>query len=111
MCIRVFSAGVIATDVRTGRERPLTQGDTVDSETAKANAVFKALGTVYGTRPQAGIRFALTQEKLACVIFGLAEMDHLESAIAAQDMGPLPAEALERLHQVYQEGAVLPNWK
>jgi len=105
MCIRVFSAGVIATDERTGRELPITLGDTVDSETAKAKAVFNAIGTKYGTRPQTAIRFALAQEKLACVIFGLAELDHLESAISAQRMGPLPPEALEQLNQIYKKGA------
>jgi L-galactose dehydrogenase/L-glyceraldehyde 3-phosphate reductase len=105
MCIRVFSAGVIATDERTGRERPLTLGDTVDSEAAKAKAVFDTIGAEYGTRSQTAIRFALAQQKLSCVIFGLAELDHLESAIEAQKMGPLPEEGLNRLKQVYEKGA------
>jgi len=104
MCIRVFSAGVIATDKRTGRERPLTTGDTVESETAKAAAVFNEIGAEYGTRAQAAIRFALAQKKLSCVIFGLAELDHLESAVSAQNMGPLPPDGLERLMKVYEKG-------
>ncbi|MBW2623583.1 MAG: aldo/keto reductase, partial [Deltaproteobacteria bacterium] len=105
MCIRVFSAGVIATDSRTGRERPLTEGDTVDSEAAKARAVFDEIGTEYGTRAQTAIRFALAQKKLSCVIFGLAEPDHLEEAIAAALSGPLPDEGLKRLGAVYEAGA------
>jgi aryl-alcohol dehydrogenase-like predicted oxidoreductase len=104
MDIRVFSAGVIATDTRTGRERPLTAGDTVESEETKARAVFAEMGTDYGTRAQTAIRFALAQKKLACIIFGLAEIDHLEEAIAAQEMGPLPDEGLERLKNVYEKG-------
>jgi D-threo-aldose 1-dehydrogenase len=104
MCIRVFSAGVIATDERTGRERPLTPGDTVESETAKAAAVFNEIGSDYGTRAQTAIRFALSQKKFSCVIFGLAELYHLDSAIDAQNMGPLPSEGFERLIKVYEKG-------
>jgi aryl-alcohol dehydrogenase-like predicted oxidoreductase len=108
MGIRVFSAGVIATDARTGRERPLTPGDTVESEAMKARAVFKEIGTDYGTRAQTAIRFALAQKKLSCVIFGLAELDHLDEAIAAQIKGPIPQEGIERLLAVYEKGGVRP---
>ncbi len=101
MNIRVFSAGVIATDVRTGKERPLTPGDTVESETQKARAVFEALGENYGSRAQTAIRFALAEPRLACVVFGLAEMSHLEEALAAEAAGPLPSEALDQLQAVY----------
>jgi aryl-alcohol dehydrogenase-like predicted oxidoreductase len=108
MGIRVFSAGVIATDARTGRERPLTPGDTVESEAMKARAVFKEIGTDYGTRAQTAIRFALAQKKLSCVIFGLAELDHLDEAIAAQIKGPIPQEGIERLLAVYEKGGGHP---
>ncbi|OGP51481.1 MAG: hypothetical protein A2Y79_08175 [Deltaproteobacteria bacterium RBG_13_43_22] len=108
MGIRVFSAGVIATDARTGRERPLTQGDTVESETTKAKAVFEKIGTDFGTRAQTAIRFALAQKRLYCVIFGLAELDHLEEAIAAQIKGPISQEGIERLKAVYEKGGVRP---
>ncbi len=104
MGIRVFSAGVIATEARTGRERPLTLGDTVESETMKARAVFEEIGTDFGTRAQTAIRFALAQKKLSCVIFGLAEMDHLEEAIMAQANGPMPHKGIERLKAVYEKG-------
>ena len=60
----------------------------------------------YGTRAQTAIRFALAQDKLSCVIFGLAELDHLEEAIAAQIKGPLPLEELERVRSVYERSAL-----
>lgn len=103
MNIRVFSAGVIATDSRHGREYPLTQGDTVDSETAKATFMFDRLGDDYGTRAQTAVRFALAQSRLACVILGLAELEHLNEAIAAQKLGPLPDEAMERINAAYSD--------
>jgi D-threo-aldose 1-dehydrogenase len=108
MGIRVFSAGVIATDNRTGRERPLTPGDTVESETMKAQAVFEEIGTAYGTRAQTAIRFALAQKKLSCIIFGLAELSHLEEVIAAQIKGPIPQEGIERLRSIYEKGGTHP---
>ena len=104
MNIRVFSAGVIATEERTGRERPLTPGDTVDSETRKARAVFERLGDRYGSRAQTAIRFALAESRLACVVFGLAELDHLEEALAAAALGPLPRDGLRALMDVYEGG-------
>jgi len=104
MNIRVLSAGVIATDRRTGRERPLTPGDSVESEAAKAAAVFGALGEGYGTRAQTAIRFALAEPRLSCVVFGLAELAHLEEALAAAEMGPLDAAALNEIDLVYQRG-------
>ncbi|MFC1799205.1 aldo/keto reductase [Thermodesulfobacteriota bacterium] len=104
MIIRVFSAGVLATDQRTGREAPLTLGDSVDSETAKATAVFDKIGTDYGSQAQTAIRFALSENKASCVVFGLAELEHLEEALAAEAKGPLPEEALEKIRSVYQQG-------
>lgn len=106
MNIRVLSAGVIATDARTGRERPLTPGDTVESETRKARAVFRSLGDRYGTRAQTAIRFALAEPRLACVVFGLAELAHLEEAIAAAELGPLPEAGLQALRDVYARASL-----
>ena len=104
MAIRVFSAGVIATDARHGRETPLTKGDTLQSETSKASAVFGDIGSDYGSRAQTAIRFALAQKRLSSIIFGLAELDHLEEAINAQNKGPLPEEGIQRLNSVYESG-------
>lgn len=101
MNIRVFSAGILATDERHGRERPLTPGDTVESETAKAKAIFDVIGTKYGSRAQTAIRFALAQPRLACVVFGLAELSHLEQAIEAEQMGPLEARGLAEIQELY----------
>lgn len=106
MNIRVFSAGVIATDQRTGREMPLTPGDSVDSEAEKAARIFAELGDAYGSRAQTAIRFALSENRLACIVFGLAELDHLEEAISAQAMGPLPEDAMQKINQIY---AALPG--
>jgi len=104
MNIRVFSAGVLATDERHGREMPLTPGDSVESESAKAQLMNAALGTTYGSRAQTALRFALAQDKLSCVVIGIAELDYLKEALAAEEMGPLPQDAIASIKAAYESG-------
>jgi L-galactose dehydrogenase/L-glyceraldehyde 3-phosphate reductase len=104
MNIRVFAAGVLATDERTGREVVVTEQSALDLEARRARAAMDALGTGHGTRAQTALRFSLAHPDVACVVFGLATPEHLEDAIAAQAMGPLPAESIARLEPVYANG-------
>jgi D-threo-aldose 1-dehydrogenase len=101
MNIRAFAAGVIATDQRTGREVVITDETKIAEEERKARAVFEALGHAYGTRAQTAIRFSLANRDIACVAVGMAEYRHLEEAITAAEMGPLPDEALAKLRALY----------
>jgi aryl-alcohol dehydrogenase-like predicted oxidoreductase len=101
MNIRVLAAGVIASEVRHGREIAITDDADLATEEARARAVFARLGERYGSRAQTAIRFALASPDITCVLVGMAEMAHLEEALAAAEMGPLPAEALAELHDLY----------
>jgi len=101
MDIRVLAAGVLATDRRTGRESPIAAGSSIEAEERRAKAVFAAVGHDHGTRAQTAIRFALANSRIACVIVGLAELSHLEEALGAAEMGPLPDPALARLDRFY----------
>ncbi len=103
MNIRVLSAGILATEKRHGKEAPLTPGDTVDSETVKAQYLFKKLGTQYGSTAQTAVRFALTQPRFACTVLGMAEVSHLEEAIDAQNMGALPADVVDAIMSAYAQ--------
>lgn len=102
MVIRVFAAGVIATDTRTGREIPVAADFDLAREEARARAVFETLGDAYGSRAQTAIRFALANDDVACVVFGLAELGHLEEALRGASMGPLPDAALRRVQQLWE---------
>ena len=99
MNIRVFASGVLATDVRHGREVVLSENSDLDAETRRAAAVFKVME---GSKAQTAVRFSLANPDLSCVVIGLAELDHLEQAIGAQAKGPLPREALAKLEPVYE---------
>jgi len=101
MAIRILAAGVLATDVRHGREVVITQDAELSLEQRRAHAVSTALGDACGSRAQAAVRFALSNPDIACAVIGLAEPSHLEEALAAQALGPLPVEAMDRIERVY----------
>ena len=104
MNIRVLAAGVLATDVRHGREAVIMPEANLPAEERRAQAVVHELGERYGTRAQSAIRFALANPDISCIVVGLAELGHLEEALAAAEMGPLPADALAALREVYARG-------
>ncbi len=101
MNIRIFAAGILATDTRHGRESALTLGSDIEIEEKRTQAIFEILGDSYGSRAQTALRFGLTNADVACVIFGLAELAHLDDALAAAEMGPLPQAALDQLNTVH----------
>ena len=101
MAIRVFAAGVLASDTRHGREAVITRDTDLAVEERRARAVFAALGSAYGTRAQTALRFALTNPDLSCAVIGLAEPAHLEEALAGAALGALPPPALDALERLY----------
>ncbi|MGH6628950.1 MAG: aldo/keto reductase, partial [Burkholderiales bacterium] len=101
MVIRVFAAGVLATEVRHGREVIITRATELATEERRAKTVFAGLGEKYGTRAQTALRFVLANPAISCAIIGLAETAHLEEALAGAKKGPLPKTALEKLEKLY----------
>ena len=101
MIIRVFAAGVLASDQRHGREVVIARDADLQTEAKRAAAVFSVLGDEYGSRAQAALRFVLSNPGISCAIFGLAEFAHLQEALAAAAMGPLPHSALAAIDEVY----------
>ena len=102
MAIRIFGAGVIATDERHGRESILTANTSLPEEARKTRAVFEAIGTGEGTRAQVALRFVLSNPGVSCAIIGSAELHHIDEALKAAAMGPLPASTLARLEALYE---------
>ncbi len=102
MAIRIFAAGIIATDERTGRESMLTDNTVLAEEVRKATAVFDTIGADQGTRAQVALRFVLSNPDVSCAIIGMAELHHIDEALQAVEMGPLPAPVLARLDALYE---------
>jgi len=103
MAIRIFAAGIIATDARTGREGILTADTSVAEDERKSRAVFDAIGADQGTRAQVALRFVLSNPDISCAVIGIAELHHIDEALQAAEMGPLPAPVLARLDALYED--------
>jgi len=102
MAIRIFGAGVIASDERTGRESILVSNTTIAEEERKARAVLEAIGEGEGTRAQVALRFVLSNPDVSCAVIGSSELRHIDEALAAAERGPLPAATLARLEALYE---------
>jgi L-galactose dehydrogenase/L-glyceraldehyde 3-phosphate reductase len=102
MAIRIFGAGIIATDERHGRESMLTANTSIPEEERKTKAVFDAIGTGQGTRAQVALRFVLSNPDVSCAVIGSAELHHIDEALQAAEMGSLPAQTLTRLDALYE---------
>ncbi len=102
MAIRIFAAGIIATDERTGRESMLTADTSIAEEQRKAKAVFDAIGAEHGTRAQVALRFVLSNPHVSCAVIGSAELQHVDEALQAAAMGPLSPQVLGVLDALYE---------
>ena len=102
MAIRIFAAGIIAADERTGRESVLTTDTSLAEDQRKAKAVFEAIGSGHGTRAQVALRFVLSNPDVSCAVIGSAELQHIDEALQGAAMGPLSAPTLARLDALYE---------
>jgi D-threo-aldose 1-dehydrogenase len=102
MGIRIFAAGHLATSERHGREVAITANAENAAEEARARAVWEALGTAYGTGAQTALRFGLACPLLSTIVVGIGETWHLDEALAAAEMGPLPEEAAAALAKLWR---------
>ena len=100
MGIRVFAAGHLASTERHGREAPITANAENAAEEARAKAALAVLGTQYGTPAQAALRFGLACPLLSTIVVGIGETWHLDQALGAAEMGPLPASAIQDLENL-----------
>jgi aryl-alcohol dehydrogenase-like predicted oxidoreductase len=58
------------------------------------------IGDRFGTSAQAALRFGLASPLLSTIVVGIGEPWHLDQALEATDMGPLPKETLLQLEKV-----------
>lgn len=95
--IRILAAGVLATNERHGREIPITDNADPQTEDARAEAIWRLLGSRDEPHAATAIRYGLANEGFSTIEFGAAEMAHIDIALAAQAAGPLEAPALTKL--------------
>jgi aryl-alcohol dehydrogenase-like predicted oxidoreductase len=61
---------------------------------------FLAEGGTVGSLVEAAVRFAISKPEISTALVGISSQEQLEQAIAHVNRGPLPVEALARLHEV-----------
>ena len=97
MGIRIFAAGLLATDIRHGREIPVTHVIDTSEQEKRVKKIFELVGEAYGNRAQFSLRYGLSNNNLHSTVLGLASLDHLENSIQAVEMGQLPKDVLEEI--------------
>ena len=98
--IRVLAAGVIATDVRTGKEGGVILHNDVAADEARMRRVLPLLRPEHGQRAQVAVRYALRHPAVSGIEVGVAELEHLRLAIEAAEMGPLPDDLIDQLDRL-----------
>ena len=97
MGIRIFAAGLLATDIRHGREIPVTHVIDTSEQEKRVKKIFELVGEAHGNRAQFSLRYGLSTNNLHCAVLGLASLDHLQNSIQAVEMGPLPKDVLDEI--------------
>jgi L-galactose dehydrogenase/L-glyceraldehyde 3-phosphate reductase len=101
MGIRIFAAGHLASSERHGREVAIT----ANAEDGRAKVALAVLGSQHGTGAQAALRFGLACPLLSTIVVGIGETWHLDQALAAAEMGPLPQSAIQALEELWRTHA------
>jgi D-threo-aldose 1-dehydrogenase len=101
LAIRVFAGGPLASAKRPEKLAVLTSGTDIDNEMRCAAAVHRVLGLHYGTPAQAALRFVLGNRDLASRVIGISSFLDLNDALLAVEQGPLPAEAIAQLKELW----------
>jgi L-glyceraldehyde 3-phosphate reductase len=100
--IRVLVGGIIATDMAEQRGSMMTKETDKETEMRKGAAILKELGEGLGTGAQLGLRFALSCADMSLALVGIGAPEHVDAALEASDMGPLPDEVFEKLEALYE---------
>ena len=103
MGIRIFAAGHLASDIRHGREIPITEAADDLAEEARARLVWERLEPSDGTPAQAALRFGLACHELSTIVVGLGEIEHLRLAIEAAEAGAMPAERIAAISAAWSD--------
>jgi aryl-alcohol dehydrogenase-like predicted oxidoreductase len=101
LAIRIWAGGLLASPRRPERLDMMISETSLDNEMRCAAAVRSAFGSSYGTAAQGALRFTLGNRDLSSRVIGVTELAQLDEALAAVERGPLPAESIAKLDQLW----------
>ncbi len=102
MCIRIFAAGYLATDVRHGREISVTHGINQLEQKRRIEKLFEIIKKDKASRAQIALRFGLSNKNLSCIVTGLSKIEHLDQILEAECLGSLDEEILEKINFLHK---------
>ena len=107
LVIRVLAAGALSGEetrhpVAVPTVAPIGSGRDYDQDRSRAEG-FRLLQQEGYTSSlvEASLRFALTNPGVSSVLVGYSSLEHLDQAVEIAAKGPLPAEAMARLPEVW----------
>ena len=99
ICIRIFAAGILATDIRHGREIPITVGISEVEQERRVKKIINLTKDQIGTRAQIALRYGLSNKSISCIVVGFEKLDHLNEIIEAKNEGPLEEDFIEEINK------------
>jgi D-threo-aldose 1-dehydrogenase len=98
--IRVLAAGAVVGQEPSGSV--LSPGSSGPEDIARMQKIREVLAKEPGSTAQTAIRFGLMNPGVSAVLVGFSKLEHIDEAVAAADMGPLPEEVMGKLDEIYQ---------
>ena len=109
IAIRVLAAGALSGSVSrhplaAQAVAPIASGRDLAEDVNRSQAFQFLVEEGYaGSLVEAAIRFAISKAEVSTALVGFSSLAQLEQAAAAVNKGPLPAEAFDRLRQVWSD--------
>lgn len=109
--IRVLAAGAIVGQEPPGGGAGLSPGSSASEDMARGERLRQVLDDMHinGTYAQTAIRYGLAHPGVSGVLVGFAKSEHIDEAVAAVDMGPLPEALTMALDELYAANFHLPE--
>jgi L-galactose dehydrogenase/L-glyceraldehyde 3-phosphate reductase len=105
--IRILAAGALSGEawrhpIAVPDVAPIASGADYHADLARARRLLPLVQEGYaGSLVEAAVRFAITPGAMSCALIGLASLEQLEAAAAAALIGPLSAEAMVRVGELW----------
>ena len=107
LVIRVLAAGALSGEptrhpVAVPTVAPIGSGRDYDQDRSRGEGFRFLVAEGYASNlAEASLRFALSNPDVSSVLVGYSSLEHLEQSVVYAAKGPLPAEALDRLPEVW----------
>jgi len=106
--IRVLAAGALSGDdtrhpIAVPSVAPIGSGAEYQTDVRQARTLSFLTDEGHAANLiEASIRFAWSNKGISTVLVGYSSLDHLEQALTAAELGPLPEAAISRLEQAWE---------